>query len=90
MEETPAAQYFSCPTELMFHLAESETHTVCGFYAGEPSPKRRKDDWRLTPEEPKRLIDALCPKCRRRINGEPEPEIDWRALAAHHFTDMPI
>ena len=92
MQETPATQYLFAPAELMFHLAKDESHAVCGFYAGEPDhPKRRRDDWRLTSEKPEPLsgLDALCPKCRRAIQGEPEPEIDWLEFTTHHFMDTP-
>jgi hypothetical protein len=90
MQETPATQYLFAPAELMFHLAKNESRAVCGFYAGEPGPKRRRDDWRLTSEKPERIVDALCPKCQRAVNGEPEPDIDWLELATHHFMDTRV
>jgi hypothetical protein len=91
MKETPTTQYLFAPAELMFHLAENGSHAICGFYAGESGPKRRRDDWRLTSEKPQRVsgLDALCPKCQRAVDGEVEPEIDWLELRAHHFMDTP-
>ena len=90
MEETVDRQYLFAPASIMYHLAENESVAICGFYAGRKSePKRRRDDWRITNEKPQRAFDALCGACRRKVTGEPEPEINWQALMSHRFEAMP-
>lgn len=86
MQETPATQYLFAPASTEYHLAESETHSVCGAYFDNSHPKRRRDDWRLISEQPDRF-HLLCLKCQRKLNGESEPEINWYELTRRRGID---
>jgi len=68
----------------MFHLARNGAFAFCGFYVDNSHPKRRRDDWRLASNAPQ-LPYGLCGKCQRVENGEPEPEIEWRAFSSRHL-----
>ena len=90
MKEAPATQYFFAPACTMYHLAQSESYTICGMYvSGNENQKRRRSDWRLTSEKPERPFEALCGSCERIAKGEPEPTIDWNLMSSHRFAPIP-
>jgi len=52
------------PSEGIYHLAKSETFTLCSSYiASTPDNRRRRDDRRLVDEIPMDRVRALCSEC---------------------------
>jgi hypothetical protein len=56
--------YVVAPADPIYHIAKSETRTLCGDYIfNEPDQRRRYQDQRLVSEPPKDRVCVLCSKC---------------------------
>jgi hypothetical protein len=75
MEEAPAMQYIFAPANPVYHLALTESLSLCGLRLNtDPEHRKRKDDLRLSPEKPTKQFQALCSECDRKAKGLRKPE----------------
>jgi hypothetical protein len=75
MEEAPAMQYIFAPANPVYHLALTESLSLCGLRLNtDPEHRKRRDDLRLSPEKPTKLFQALCSECDRKASGKTKPK----------------
>jgi hypothetical protein len=93
METTPATQgYIFSPDNPVYHLARSESMTLCGLWLhGKLEQRKRRGDLSLSPEKPVRQFAALCSECDRKVTGAPKPKSPSpELLTPSRFIDIPI
>jgi hypothetical protein len=75
MQEAPATQYIFSDENPVYHLARTESLSLCGLrLSTDPEHRKRKDDLRLSPEKPARQFTGLCSECDRKASGKPKPK----------------
>src|SRR5260370_67325 len=58
MQETPATQYIFSDDNPVYHIARTGNLSFCGLMLNtDPEHRKRKDDFRLSSEEPARLFE---------------------------------